>query len=326
MKIDLTPPPWATHLVSDLDDWLRAPRPVADVAPFEVPDDAYFEYAWLDRDGTPRPDPDNPNPPRNEWWPYARYLAGPAYVPDPWAEVPAKTAPAGVVRRLRLDSRHLQEQRHVLVYTPAGQAGRPLPQVVFQDGKAYYGWGRTPQIFDRLLQAGRCEPAHLVFIPPVRRSVEYHLNDRYLAFVHEEVLPAVEERAPCLHGRRVAWGASMGGFCSAELAWRHPLSFQTVVSQSGAFLFHPGQRIGDDPHGGRPWWRERVGREAWRPVRWHLQTGTLEWLHEPNRNLARALEIAGYDVRYAERPSGHNWTTWRNGLAEGFRFALPVGA
>ena len=40
----------------------------------------------------------------------------------------------------------------------------------------------------------------------------------------------------------------MGGLCSAELAWRHPLRFQTVVAQSGAFLFHPGQHAGDDPY------------------------------------------------------------------------------
>jgi enterochelin esterase family protein len=325
MRVDLTPPPWATHLLSDLDDWRRRPRPVAELAPFDLPDDAYFEYAWQDAQGAVRPDPANPNPPNNPWWEHARYLAGPAYAPDRWAQVPARTAPAGQVLRLRLDSAHLGQQRHVLVYTPAGHgAGDALPHVVFQDGKAYFGWGKTPQVFDRLLAAGRCAPAHLVFIPPVDRSREYHLNDGYLAFVREEALPAVAERARC-DGRRVAWGASMGGFCSAELGWRFPLTFQTVVSQSGAFLFHPGQRIGDDPHSGREWWAERVGAEVWRPLRWILQTGTLEWLHAPNRNLASALEDAGYDVHYEERHSGHNWTTWRDGLAGAFALALPVG-
>jgi enterochelin esterase family protein len=158
----------------------------------------------------------------------------------------------------------------------------------------------------------------------VDRSREYHFNDRYLAFLTEELLPEVEARAPG-NGQRTAWGASMGGLCSAELAWRHPLKFQTVVTQSGAFLFHPGQRAGDDPHGGRDWWAQRVRDEAWRPLRWHLQTGTLEWLHAPNKKLAAALESRDFDVVYGERASGHNWTTWRNGLADGFRFALPRG-
>ena len=59
--------------------------------------------------------------------------------------------------------------------------GAPLPHVVFQDGKAYFGWGKAPQVLDRLLKAGRCAPAHLVFIPPVDRSREYHFNDAYIA-------------------------------------------------------------------------------------------------------------------------------------------------
>jgi enterochelin esterase family protein len=218
----------------------------------------------------------------------------------------------------------LAHQRHVLIYTPAGHRGATLPQVWFQDGKAFYGWGKTPQVFDKLLAAERCRPAHLVFVPPVSRTREYHFDDRYLAFLTEELLPAVEERAPCT-GQRTAWGASMGGLCSAELAWRHPLRFQTVVCQSGAFLYHPEQEPGADPHGGREWWAERVAREVWRPLRWLLQTGTLEWLHRPNANLAERLRAAEYEVAYVERPSGHNWTTWRNGLAEGFRFALARG-
>jgi enterochelin esterase family protein len=322
MRIDLTPPAWATHLISDQDDWMRRPRPVAEVAPFEVSDDAYFEYAWLDAAGAKRPDPDNPNPPNNPWWEYARYLAGPDYAPDRWAQVPARTAPAGRTRRLKLRSERLGQERHVIVYTPADHEGTALPQVWFQDGKAYYGWGRTPQVLDRLLGAQQCAPAHLVFIPPVDRTVEYHFNPRYRAFLVDELLPEVETVAPG-NGQRTAWGASMGGLCSAELAWTHPLTFQQVVTQSGAFLFYPGQRAGDDPHGGREWWRERVADDAWRPLGWHLQTGTLEWLHEPSRNLAEALGTAGYRVEYQERASGHNWTTWRNGLADGFRFALP---
>jgi len=325
MDVELRPPAWATHLISDLDDWMRSPRPVAAVAPFCLPDAAYFEYAWLDQSGERRADPANPQPGRNPWWPFARWLAGPDYRPDRWAEVPEPTAPAGRVQRLRVPSAHLGQTRHLLIYSPSGYEHAALPHVWFQDGKAYFAWGRAPQVLDRLLAAGQCAPAHLVFVPPTDRSREYLFNERYLAFVTDEALPQVESRAPC-DGRRVAWGASLGGLCSAELAWRHPLRFQSVVAQSGAFLFHPGTGAGVDPYSGRPWWRERVGREAWRPVRWHLQTGTLEWLHGPNNLLASALVSADFDVQYQERVSGHNWTTWRDGLAAAFRWALPLPA
>ncbi len=322
MRITLTPPPWATHLISDLDDWLRAPRPVADVQPFDLPDDAYFEYAWLDALGEKRPDPANDNPPRNPWWEYARWLAGPAYAPEPIA-AGVLDAAAGELRRLRVPSARLGETRHVLVYSPAGFAARALPHVWFQDGKAFLGWGQVPQVLDRLLASRLAAPAHLVFVPPVERTREYHYNDDYLAFLVDEARPAVEALAPC-DGRRVAWGASLGGLCSANLAWRHPLLFQTVVTQSGAFLFAPGQRPAD-PHGGHEFWRARVESEPWRPLRWFLTTGTLEWLHAPNRNLAATLEGRGYAVGYLERTMGHNWANWRDGLAPGLRFALPAG-
>jgi len=322
MRIDFVPPPWATHLISDRDDWLKAPRPIAAMAPFDVPDDAYFEYAYLDATGARRPDPANPNPPNNPWWDYARYLAGPRYQPDPWAQVPERTAPRGRVQRLKLASRHLGEVRHLLVYSPPGAGAAALPQVWYQDGKAYFGWGKVPQVFDRLLAAGQCAPAHLVFVPPRDRSREYRFHAAYLAFLVEEAVPAVTAHVAS-DGQRTAWGASLGGLLSAELGWRFPLTFQTIVTQSGAFLFHPDQRPGDSPYEGREWWAERVRTEVWRPLRWQVQTGSLEWLHAPNRRLAAALESAGIGVEYRERPAGHNWTNWRDGLAAGLRFALP---
>ena len=39
MRIDPTPPAWATHLQSDLTDWQRAPVPSEEIAPFDIPDD-----------------------------------------------------------------------------------------------------------------------------------------------------------------------------------------------------------------------------------------------------------------------------------------------
>ncbi len=62
MRIDLRPPAWATHLLSDAGDWQHAPVPVAEMRPIDLPDDTYFEYAYLDSEGERRPDPDNPRP------------------------------------------------------------------------------------------------------------------------------------------------------------------------------------------------------------------------------------------------------------------------
>ncbi len=320
MRINLRPPPWATHLISDLDDWMKSPRPVADVTPFDLPDDAYFEYAWLDDEGRKRPDPTNPNPPHNPWWDYARWLAGPKYQQNPFW-LAAKDTLHGKVTRLRLPSKILGDTRHILIYTPPGTGTDALPQVWFQDGKAYFGWGKAPQLYEALLAANLVAPARLIFLTPANRTQEYFFNPDYLRFVIDEAIPAIETAAPTTDAR-TAWGASLGGLCSANLAWQHPLKFATVVAQSGAFLFYPDQQL-DTPFTGQEFWRNRVLTESWRPLRFHLSTGTLEWLHGPNRNLAQALTEREFPVEYIERPAGHNWTNWRDGLAAGFRFALP---
>jgi enterochelin esterase-like enzyme len=319
MRVDLNPPSWATHLLSDLTDWQRAPLPVDEVAPFEIPDDSYFEYAYADKGGERRPDPDNPNLRLNPWWDFASNLSGPDYRADPWL-TPAGVRPRGRVLRMEISSSLLNLNRHLLVYSPAGMAEEELPLILFQDGKAYYGWGGVPQVLDRLLEAGECGPAHLVFVPPGQRTQEYAFNPVYRRFLLEEVLPTVEARIRC-DGRRTAWGASLGGLLSSQLAWEHPELFQKVVAQSGAFLFSEDMDQGN-PFTGSESFRSRVLDEEMPPLEWHLECGTLEWLLASNERLAAVLEEKGAPVRFVRRSAGHNWINWRNGLADGLRFVL----
>lgn len=321
MRVVLTPPPWATHLVSDLSDWSRDPVPVAALEPYDLPQDAYFEYAWVDRDGRRLPDPDNPNPRLNPWWPYACHLTGPAYAPEPHTLLSAQPA-QGRTLRLEVASRILGGRRPLLVYSPAGMADTALPHVLFQDGLAYFGWGKAPRMLDLLVEEGLAQPAHLVFVPPRERTREYAFNADYLRFLCEEALPLAESRAPC-DGRRTAWGASLGGLLSARLALARPDLFQGVVAQSGAFLFDPGMDF-DRPYDGKEALLQEVrqrGRDL-PALRWHLDCGTLEWLLASNRRLAAALAELGQDAVLHTRSAGHNWVNWRNGLAAGLRHAL----
>jgi enterochelin esterase family protein len=210
-----------------------------------------------------------------------------------------------------------------LVYSPPGRAEDELPLILFQDGQAYFGWGRVPQVLDSLMEAGRCAAAHLVFVPPRDRTPEYAFNPQYRRFLVEEMLPAVEARIRC-NLRRTAWGASLGGLLSAMLAWERPDLFQKVVSQSGAFLFSEDMDRSNPFEGGESLLtRVRAGDPP--PLAWHFECGTLEWLLASNRRLAAALEEKAADARLVTRCAGHNWVNWRNGLSAGLRFALGSG-
>jgi enterochelin esterase-like enzyme len=319
VRIEFKPPPWAIHLQSDLTDWQRAPVPVSEMVPFELPDDAYFEYAYVDADGTRRPDPANENPRLNPWWDFACHISGPDYSPDPWVAAEG-VRPAGRVLRLKIESRILNQTRHLLVYSPAGHAEERLPLILFQDGKAFYGWGRVPQVMDRLLAAGKIEPAHLVFVPPVQRTEEYAFNPAYHRFLLEELLPLVETRVRC-DGGRTAWGASLGGLLSAQLAWDNPDIFQKIVTQSGAFLFSPDMNR-NNPFEGEETLLATVRATEPPPLAWHLDCGTLEWCFARKHRHAPALSEKWAAPPLVTRQAGHNWINWRNGLADGLRFAL----
>ncbi len=319
MLVDLQPPEWATHFLSDLTDWRKGPVPVAEMAPFTIPDDAYFEYAYQDAEGEKRPDPSNHAPRLNPWWPHACHVAGPLYRPDRWAMLPDRR-PQGRVLRLDVESRLLGQSRRVLVYSPAGLAGQSLPVILFQDGKAFYGWGKVPQVMDALLAAGKIVPAHLIFLPPQNRTAEYAFNPRFRKFIVEELLQEMEDRAPC-DGRRIAWGASLGGLLSAYLGWEHSDLFQKVVTQSGAYLFSEDMDL-DNPFAGGESFLERIRREETPHLSWHLQCGSLEWLTESNQRVVEALRAKGVPVQWQLRNAGHNWVNWKNGLASGLEFAL----
>ena len=321
MQVELKAPTWATHFLSDLTDWRRGPIPVGEMRPFTLPDDAYFEYAYQDAQGERHPDPENTNARLNPWWNYACHLVGPQYRPHPLASLPDRR-PQGRVLRLEMASRILNESRRLIIYSPAGMANAELPLVLFQDGKAYYGWGKACQVLDELVSMGQVAPAHLVFLPPRKRTPEYAFNPVFQRFVVEELLQETEGRVSC-NGQRVAWGASLGGLFSAQLAWDHPHLFQKVVTQSGAFLFSQDMDL-SNPFAGNESFLQQVQSQEIPAVQWHLQCGTLEWLEMSNRNLAQALAEKGAPVELRLHSAGHNWVNWRNGMAAGFQSCLGI--
>jgi enterochelin esterase-like enzyme len=319
VRIDLRAPPWATHLLSDLTDWHRAPAAVADLEPLLLADDARLEYAWRDGDGRLRADPSNDRSAENPWWPEARLITGPAWRPHPLAQVP-DALPAGRTLRFRLDSRYAGPRRRVILYTPAGLEDAWLPVIYVQDGTGFFHHGRPHQVLEALVTAGRITPAHLALVEPRERDREYTFHEPFLRFYLEELLPFVEEQVRTVPERHLL-GASLGGLVSATLAWRAPDLFDTVLALSGAWTVHPD----DDPpdaYGGREWITERVLADPPRDIRWYLGCGTLEWLRDPNRRLRDALAARGATIRHEERTQGHTWGAWRSLLPEALLFAL----
>src|ERR1017187_6579697 len=121
------------------------------------------------------------------------------------------------------------------------------------------------------------------------------------------------------------WGASLGGLVSIWIAWRNPLIFSKVGSQSGCFTAHPE---GKDEYHDPEWLTAQFYETEHKPLRFYLQTGQIEWLLAPNRRFAAMLADKKYLHMYEEQPSGHNWTTWEQGLVPGllYLFEREIGS
>jgi enterochelin esterase family protein len=318
MKLEIAVPSWARFIVSDFSDMERNPQPAeSSVWTFELPDDAYVEYGFLDADGSLQPDPNNPVRAENPWYPNASAIVAPQYKPDKYANPSTKAE--GPVLRPRVESSYLKQTRRMITYTPKGFEHQPLPVIYVQDGIAYYRIAKLAEVLEQLLHESLIRPAHLVFIEPIDRFAEYRFNPAYRHFITDELLPNIDKELQTT-SERMVMGASLGGLVSASLALEHPDLFQTIIAQSGAFLGSPGEP--DFYRGKSSWVLATLQQRERLPLRWYTETGTIEWLRDINRQVNEVLLEKNYEHTYAERNAGHNWVNWRNGLSAALRFAL----
>ncbi len=322
MQVNIEVPSWAKHIISDFSDWNRNPQPVSKVAPsslwqIELPENTYFEYAFLDADGKQHADPKNDNIAANPWYPAARALTTSNYKPDPYSQI--KDIQENKLIRYRLESQHLGQMRRITSYTPLNHEHEALPIIYVQDGVAYYRIAKLHLVLEKLILEKKIRPAHIVFIEDVDREREYSYFLPYRQFMIEEVVPYAEANLACTD-ERIIMGASLGGLVSSVLAWENPEMFQSIITQSGAFLGSPEDK--NYYRSEHSWVLEQLKHKEAKPLRWYCETGTLEWLYKINNNIAGVLKEKGYDYQYQERNAGHNWVNWRNGLSSALSFVL----
>lgn len=309
-QVTFHPPEGAAYLIGDFTNWDQDPLPITGPLTIEFPRGAYVEYAFLDADKQPFADPANPVKPRHPWHAYDRAVTLPAHA----FQTPARAHTfRGHLYDHSIYSRAFRSRRHYHVYQPVSP---PVATLYIQDGEEYYRALRVHEVVEALVERGEIHPVRLVLIAPHEREKEYWFSERYEGFLLREVIPQVDRHyGPT--AERGLWGASLGGLISAWLAWRHPEIFNKVGSQSGCFTA--------DPHGGDSyhdpeWLTMKFASSEALPLRFYLDTGQIEWLLAPNRRFAAMLVDKGYPHCYEERPGGHNWTMWEQGLEPGLKY------
>lgn len=320
-KVTFTAPEGATHLIGDFTDDLDRPIPLkaGQSITLEFPLGALIEYCFLDAARQRLADPNNSSNAENPWWREYRSIQLGGYEAHPLREA-LPEAPQGRSGSLIWDSQILAGKRRAYLHLPPDfDPSLEYPVFLVQDGVAYRRTGKLGAVHDNLLHLGKIKPCIFCFIEPHDRTKEYYFNDAYLEFLQLEVLPKITERF------RVSqfglWGASLGGLASLWAAMHEPQVFPMVVTQSGAFQGRPSTTY---RRGAVDWLTAQLEARETLPLRISADCGTLEWLIGTNRRFAAMLHQKSYPHQYLERPSGHNWVTWRNGMTAHLEWHLGI--
>jgi enterochelin esterase family protein len=235
----------------------------------------------------------------------------------------ADSANRGTVEAHRFESRIIMGSRQIQVYLPrdyrplylkemgyadgGGKMEKDLefagsyPVIYVQDGGEYITLGSMVNVLDNLIHSGRIPPMMAVFIDPLDRNYEYHVNADYERMLIEEILPFIRERydVSADPAENAVMGASLGGAISFMLAMDHPEIFGKCGSQSGAFAIAEGKLL------------KMAGEAPGRPVDFYLDCGTFGDLIDENRQMNVILTEKGYNLKYLEFNEGHSWGNWR---------------
>ena len=233
----------------------------------------------------------------------------------PWwlAEEPAPAETADLAVR----SRPLGATVHARLWAPAGlPPDEPAPLVLAHDGPEYDSLASLTHYLGVLVATGRTPPLRAALLAPGDRNRWYAASPAYARALDEEVLPALDDRAPTT--ARIGLGASLGALALLHAHRRHPGRFAGLLLQSGSF-FHPEF----DAHERRfPRYGPivRFVREMGMaltdaaPVPTVLTCGGIEENMDNNRLMTATLHGLGYPVDLHEVRDVHNYVAWRDAL------------
>ncbi len=254
--------------------------------------------------------------------------------------------PHGNVEKVWYDSPTLKMKRRMTVYTPAGyDKGKNYPVLYLLHGAggdedAWTTLGRTAQIMDNLIAAGKARPM-IVVMPNGNTDCQAApgawsrgmYQPSFMASITPDTKPAatMDESFPDIvkyveshykvaknKKNRAICGLSMGGGHSFQTSKRYPGMFDYIG------LFSAGLSIGqnrDQSFYEALQTDQNVQKQlsvlfAGKPRLYWIAIGKTDFLYQQNSDLRRYLDEKGYPYQYRETEGGHIWRNWRIYLTE----------
>lgn len=252
-------------------------------------------------------------------------LRMPQWQADPITAMSISGIRKGEIKKdILLNSKVLGYQTTYSLYIPAEyNAKQPYPVIYVIDGYEYMHeqMGNMVTVLDNLIHLGKIKPIIAVFIDhrePVdrsnnRRMQELSMNGKYLNFIIDELIPAVEKKYSISTdpAQRAILGTSMGGLSAAYFAFSKPDIFGLAGLQSPAFWFRPEiYTLCDNPE--KP------------PVKTFMTTGTVNDAEEGSLKMKAILDKNTCAYEFKEVNQGHSWGNWRDLIDDILIYFFPI--
>lgn len=244
-----------------------------------------------------------------------------------------RDVPHGEVRTVHYYSKVDESWRPLMIYTPAGynEGDQDYPVVYIQHGggEDHRGWmeqGRTAQIMDNLIAAGKAVPMIVVSSNSNVRSrnggfgggYSWQGMQNFRSELIENVIPFVEKNYRTKKDRknRAMCGLSMGGGQSFYIGLRSPEVFANVgVFSSGMFGGIQGASNFDLEKEVPGMLTDTKTFNEQFDV-FFVSCGEQDPRIEYTRNIVKKMQDGGVDVRFNSYPGDHEWQVWRKSLYE----------
>ena len=244
-----------------------------------------------------------------------------------------KAVPHGEVRTVNYYSKVDGSWRPLMVYTPAGynegQQDYPVVYIQHGGGEDHRGWmeqGRTAQIMDNLIAAGKAVPMIIVSSNSNVHARNGGFGGGYSwqgmqAFrseLLENVIPFVEKNYRVKKDRksRAMCGLSMGGGQSFYIGLRDPEVFANVgVFSTGMFGGIAGAS-NFDLEAEVPGMLTDTKTFNEQFDVFFMSCGEQDPRIDYTRNIVKKMHDGGVEVHFNSYPGDHEWQVWRKSLHE----------
>jgi enterochelin esterase family protein len=275
------------------------------------PPNARIDYKIVLNGRTWITDPANPNQQWGGSGPNSE-LRMPEWKPEAISQSRKEVARGQLSENVLTSSESMGYTINYKVYTPANyQQLSDLPVIYITDGQEYADekMGAMIHVLDNLIADQVIKPVIAVFIDPRedgnannnRRMFELPLNDRFVHFITEELIPAVDTtyKTKATADARAIMGTSLGGLNAAYVGVKASDKINLIAIHSPSFWYRP-QIYGmfeDSPT---------------LPLKIFMSTGVISDTQEGARRMKAIMEEKKYPLEYREINEGHSWGNWRS--------------